>query len=231
MPRTERVSSQRHWWKIIVVTIAIGVGAWLLWRSDFSLKQLTNTIAGFNSFVVLLLMAALPIGGFSIGVMYVVAGIKFGPVLGGVAVAGATAVHLLATHWICQTVLRERLKRFLERRKHRLPAVPEGENASVAAMAALVPGLPYFSRNVLLALTTVPLRVYFWICLPIYVVRSYVAILIGDIGTDLNRRTLIILGLVYALKLGICGYLIMRFRRRLKLTRQSRNREPAEVAR
>jgi uncharacterized membrane protein YdjX (TVP38/TMEM64 family) len=231
MPRTERVSSQRHWWKIIVVTIAIGVGAWLLWRSDFSLKQLTNTIAGFNSFVVLLLMATLPIGGFSIGVMYVVAGIKFGPVLGGVAVAGATAVHLLATHWICQTVLRERLKRFLERRKHRLPAVPEGENASVAAMAALVPGLPYFSRNVLLALTTVPLRVYFWICLPIYVVRSYVAILIGDIGTDLNRRTLIILGLVYALKLGICGYLIMRFRRRLKLTRQSRNREPAEVAR
>jgi len=124
---------------------------------------------------------------------------------------------LLATHWICQTVLREPLQRYLAKRNHRLPHVPEGEDVSVAAMAALVPGLPYFARNYLLALTDVPLRVYFWVCLPIYVVRSFVAIMLGDLGTEPDRGTLVLLVAVYAVKLSICAYLIWRIRRRIRL--------------
>jgi len=185
-------------------------------RSDFDLELLTDRIAAFDPFVVLVLMAVLPVAGFSVAVMYLVAGIKFGPVLGGVAVAAATAVHLLATHWICKSVLRGPLQRFLQRRNHSLPHVPTGENASVAAMATLVPGLPYFARNYLLALTDVPLRVYFWVCLPIYVVRSYIVILVGDLGTDLNRKTVTILVAVYVVKLSICAYLLWRIRRRFK---------------
>jgi uncharacterized membrane protein YdjX (TVP38/TMEM64 family) len=134
-----------------------------------------------------------------------------------VAVAGATAVHLILSHWICRTVLRGPLQRLLKRRNHSLPHAPEGEHASVAAMAALVPALPYFSRNYLLALTDIPLRVYFWVCLPIYVVRSYIVILLGDIGMDVSRRTLAILIGVYVLKLSICGYLLWRIRRRIKV--------------
>lgn len=223
MPQTESARTQRRRWITGVIVALIAAALVVLYlKSDFDLERLTNRIAEFNPIIVFILMATLPVGGFSVAVVYLVAGIKFGPVLGGVAVAGATAVHLLATHWICQTVLRAPLQRFLKRRKHELPHVPEGENASVAAMAALVPGLPYFSRNYLLALTDVPLRVYFWVCLPIYVIRSYLVILLGDLGTDLNPKTFSILATVYVIKLSICAYLLWRIRKRFKLAKGSK---------
>jgi uncharacterized membrane protein YdjX (TVP38/TMEM64 family) len=221
-----RARKTRHPLKLVIalaVLAVVGVAAVLLWRkAGLDWRDLTRTLAGFNWAVVFVLMALLPVAGFSVSVVYLVAGAKFGPVLGGVAVAGATAVHLLATYWICQTVLREPLRRFLKRRGHELPHVPEGENVSVAVMAVLVPGLPYFARNYLLALADVPLRVYFWICLPLYVARSYVTILLGDLGTSPDRKTLLILAAVYVTKLSICAYLIWRIRRRLKQLKAAR---------
>jgi uncharacterized membrane protein YdjX (TVP38/TMEM64 family) len=209
-------SPRKRWLTGVALALGMALLVLLYVRSDFNLEELSRKIAAFNPVVVFILMATLPVAGFSVAVVYLVAGIKFGPILGGVAVAGATAVHLLATHWICQTVLRGPAQRLLKRRNHSLPHVPEGENVSVAAMAALVPGLPYFARNYLLALTDVPLRVYFWVCLPIYVVRSYIVILLGDLGADVSRKTLMILIAVYVLKLSICGYLLWRIRRRFK---------------
>jgi len=216
-PPSRFPKSKKNWWSGLALLLGAVVLVVLYLRTDFDLEALTRRIASFDSITVFLLMALLPVAGFSVAVVYLVAGIKFGPVMGGVAVAAATAVHLMLTHWICRTVLRQPLQRFLKKRNHALPHAPEGENGSVAAMAALVPGLPYFARNYLLALTDVPFRIYFWVCLPIYVVRSYIVILVGDLGTDLNRKTFLILAAVYVVKLSICGYLLWRIRRRFKL--------------
>jgi uncharacterized membrane protein YdjX (TVP38/TMEM64 family) len=94
--------------------------------------------------------------------------------------------------------------------------VPPGEHAAVTVMAVLAPGLPYFARNYLLALSDVPLRVYFWIAVPLYVARSYVTLFIGDLATAPSGRQLVVLVAVYAVKLGICAYLLWHIRRRLK---------------
>jgi uncharacterized membrane protein YdjX (TVP38/TMEM64 family) len=209
-------SLRKRWLIGLVLVLGAMLLVVLYLRSDLDFQQISRHIAAFNPFIVFALMATLPLAGFSIGLVYLVAGMKFGPVLGGVAVAGATAVHLILAHWISRTMLRAPLQRFLERRNHSLPNAPEGEHASIAAMAALVPGLPYFSRMYLLALTDIPLRVYFWVCLPIYVVRSYIVILLGDFGLEVNRKTFGILIGIYVLKLSICGYLLWRIRRRIK---------------
>ena len=198
---------------LVVVLALAGIAIF----TDFDWEALQQKIAGLNSLLVLALMATLPVAGFSVSVVYLVAGAKFGPALGGLAVAGATAVHLLLTHWIARSFLREPLLRLLKRRNHHLPTIPPGENASVAVMAALVPGLPYFARNYLLALSGMPLRTYFWICLPIYVARSFVTIFLGDLTGDPSGRRLFVLAAVYAVKLSICAYLLARLRRRYKL--------------
>jgi uncharacterized membrane protein YdjX (TVP38/TMEM64 family) len=228
MPVRNQTSSR--WWFGVAITVVLIALCTVWYRSGVSLAEVTGRIASLNGALVFLLMAILPIGGFSVGVVYLVAGIKFGPVLGGVAVAAATAVHLLGTHWICRSILRAPLERFMAQRRHKLPHIPEGENVSVAAMAALVPGPPYFIRNYLLALSGVPLRVYFFVCLPIYVVRSYVTILLGDLGSELTPRAVGVLAAVYAVKLSICAYLIWRIRRRFKLEKtsaQNQGRAPA----
>ncbi len=185
------------------------------------LDEIAGAIAGYNPLVVFGLMAALPLAGFSISIVDLVAGVRFGPYLGLAAVTGATVIHLVASYWIGRSYVREPLQRWLARRHHHLPHVPPGENGAIAAMVALVPGLPYFARNYLLALTDVPLRLYFSVCLPLYVVRSGAAILLGNLGTGVGRHALVILALVYALKLSICAALIWRIRRRLRLRHEA----------
>ncbi len=209
-------SKSGRWWFAALALAAVGAAALVWTKADFEWQEVASRLAGLNTVAVLALMATLPIGGFSIAIVYLVAGAKFGPVLGGAVVAGVTAVHLAASYWISRSVLRGPIERFLKKRKHELPHVPEGENASVAAMAVLAPGIPYFARNYLLALTDVPFRVYFWVCLPLYVARSYVTILLGDLGTEPDTRTLAILAAVYVAKLGVCAYLIWRIRRRFQ---------------
>lgn len=214
---TPGVNKSRRWrWWLLAAALAALAVVWIA-SAGVDWAALQDRIAALNGGLVFVLMATLPVAGFSVGVIYLVAGAKFGPLLGGVAVAGATAIHLLLTHWISGSFLRQPLLRLLARRNHRLPEIPAGEHASISVMAALVPGVPYFARNYLLALSGVPLRTYFWICLPIYVARSYVTIFLGDLSADPNRRGFIILIAVYALKLGICAYLIARLRRRYKL--------------
>jgi uncharacterized membrane protein YdjX (TVP38/TMEM64 family) len=202
---------------VLVGLVALFVGVAVVWiRSGATLAGLTAWIAGLNGVLVFLFMAILPIGGFSVGVVYVVAGIKFGAVGGGFAVAAATAIHLVGTHWICRSMLRGPLLNGLLRRGHSLPVIPAGEDVSVAAMVALLPGPPYFIRNYLLGLSGIPLRTYFWVCLPIYLIRSYVAIVVGKVGVGLNAKSIGVLAAIYSVKLGVCAYLLWRIRRRIQ---------------
>ncbi|HWA88076.1 MAG TPA: hypothetical protein VG710_17740 [Opitutus sp.] len=200
----------------VAALVLLAAAVYLIGRKVDSVA-VTQVIAGLDARLVIALMAILPLFGFPISVVYLVAGAKFGPVVGGVVIAGATAVHLAGSNWIGRGVLRGPIERLLARRKHHLPHVPAGANAATAALAVLVPGLPYFSRNYRLALTDVPLRVYFAVSLPLYVAHAYLTILLGDAGANPDRTTLLLLSGAYVLKLAISALLIWRIGRRFKV--------------
>jgi uncharacterized membrane protein YdjX (TVP38/TMEM64 family) len=220
--------SRRRWFAAAgLVAIAVAITC-IFAFTEFELATVRDAvlraISGLNAVLLFGLMATLPVAGFSVAIMYLVAGARFGPLVGGAMVAAATAVHLLLSHWISRSFLRGPIERWFKRRKHRIPEVPPGENASVAVMASLVPGIPYFARNYLLALSGVPLWTYFWICLPIYVARSYLTIFLGDLSSDPDGQKLFLIVAVYALKLGICAYLIRRLRQRYKARQATERR-------
>src|SRR5688572_3759995 len=199
-------------WLIAAVVVGI-VALGLIWRyTDLTLTDLVQWIDAQSALVMIPLMAILPIVGFPISVVYLVAGARFGPAWGGVVVAGITAVHLLGTYLIARSFLREPLRRFIERRHAHLPHIPEDEQAAVCVIAALIPGLPYVVRNYLLALAGVKLRYYLWVCLPIYVARSYVTILLGDMSNEPSRTKIIVLVVIDVLKIAICAFVIWRLR-------------------
>jgi uncharacterized membrane protein YdjX (TVP38/TMEM64 family) len=201
------------------VLIAAGVASLLLF-TEFGWHDLVAVIESLNAPLLIALMCVLPLGGFSITVFYLVVGARFGPLLGGAIVAGTTAMHLIGSHLIARTFLRGPLQRMLQRHHRHVPSIPAGENAAIALMISLVPGPPYFARNYLLALSGVPFVVYFWICLVVYVARSYVTLFLGDLAGAPDRRTLVILVVVYVLKLSVCGYIIWRLRRRYQRSRR-----------
>ena len=201
------------WWLVAAVLLGLA-GLGLVWRyTDLTLTDLTEWIDAQSAFVMIPLMAVLPIGGFPISVVYLVAGARFGPYGGGVVVAVVTAVHLLGSYAIARSFLRAPLQRFIARRHAHLPEIPVDEQAAVCLIAALIPGLPYVIRNYILALSGVKLRYYFWVCFPIYVARSYVTILLGNMGSDPSRNKILILVAVDALKVVICAFVIWRLRK------------------
>src|SRR6266511_5808051 len=66
-------------------------------------------VSSLNPILTFGLMALLPIFGFSIGVVYVIAGARFGSELGIVLITFATAVHLIGSYWIAKSFLRTRI--------------------------------------------------------------------------------------------------------------------------
>lgn len=194
---------------LVLVTIAA-----VFVYTDWSWEAVIDRINRLSPWALLPLMALLPIGGFSVSVVYLVVGARFGPYWGGVVVVGITVVHLVGIHWVAHSFLREPLRRRLESRHFRLPAVPDEDQPAVSLIAALVPGLPYAVRNYLLVLAGVKLRHLLTICLPIHVARSYVIILLGDTAHDPARARVAVLIAIDFLRAAICALVIWRLRRR-----------------
>ena len=181
--RSERTSvgSRLRWsWKLLLAVVAITACAVALQQVGWS--GLYEALLGLDTGLALILMAILPVLGASVILVYLVAGAKFGLAGGLLAITLVTSVHLIVTHVLGRKLLRARLEEFLQRHRHRLPQVASGQDVSLAVILALVPGLPYFVRNYALALSNVPFRVYFPVCVPIYVLRSAVTLSFGCVG-------------------------------------------------
>jgi uncharacterized membrane protein YdjX (TVP38/TMEM64 family) len=214
-PKNKRVV----WTAVIVLAVLAALAGVVVLATDITWTTFSEgwgrmiaRIERLNAAAVVPLMALLPIAGFPIAVVYLVAGARFGPLLGGLIVAGATAVHMVGTYLIGRSMLRAPLQRWIERRHKHLPEVPADEHAAVAVIATLVPGLPYFVRNYLLVLAGVRLSILLWVCMPIYVARSYVTILLGNLSNDPTKMGLVVLLIFDALKIGICALVIWRLR-------------------
>jgi uncharacterized membrane protein YdjX (TVP38/TMEM64 family) len=194
---------------VAAAVVVVNSGAW-----DWN--ALKESLVSMDRLPLLALAALLPLFGFSIGVIYVVIGAVFGGWMGMAVVTGLTVIHLAGSHWIARSFLRGPLQRFLKRRKKHLPDLPKGEEWAVALMTALVPGLPYVVRNYLLALSTVPFRIYAPICLGVYVFRSALVIFLGDFTSDLTWQRVGILGAILLVKVAVCALLLHRLRVRYK---------------
>lgn len=211
---------KKAWWLIGGgVALLAAIAGYVFFFTDFDIEtlyaafeRLNSMLARLDAVALIPLMAVLPIFGFPIAVVYLVAGARFGPVLGGVVVAGITAVHLAGSYLIGRSILRAPLERWIEKKQHHLPQVPEDEQAAICVIAALIPALPYFVRNYLLVLAGVRLKYLLAVVLPVYLARSYVTILLGDLSSDPSRRGLVVLVMIDVLKVAICAFVIWRLR-------------------
>jgi len=208
-------SSKRRW--VIGCVCAIILGATLWWAISSTgpdWRSLLRRMSTLNSTALLLLSTVLPLAGFPITLVYLLVGARFGRLLGLGVVGVITAIHLLGTHWITRSFFRRPLLLFMARHKHHVPKVPPGENGAIALMLMLTPAIPYFIRNYALALSGIPLRIYFCVALPIHLLRSYVALFLGNFGSSPSRQGLIFLGGFYAMQLAILAGVAWWLRRR-----------------
>jgi uncharacterized membrane protein YdjX (TVP38/TMEM64 family) len=104
------------------------------------------------------LMLLLPMMGFPISVFLVLAGLKFGIVIGMIITALMIPLHLVVAYLVAGSWLRTHLVAYLDKKNRRLPQVPASRVMLFTFVFMVVPSLPYAVKNYILPLSGVPLR-------------------------------------------------------------------------
>jgi uncharacterized membrane protein YdjX (TVP38/TMEM64 family) len=203
-----------------LIVLAVGSALLGLHLTDLEWRDVPELLQRVNRPLALAIMATLPVVGFPITAVYLAAGAIFGPWVGALVIASVTLVHVLVTQVLALTVLKKPVARWRVEWSKRLPAVTEGDHISVVVMLVMVPALPYVARNCLLAVSGVPLRDVVLVGVPLFTLRSFTTIYLGDASADPSLKTMLIVGTIFAVKLGISALLFHRLRKKTK--RQAR---------
>jgi uncharacterized membrane protein YdjX (TVP38/TMEM64 family) len=167
----------------------------------------------WNGPVVFVLIALLPLFGFPVSLLQILAGAKFGIGWGFVVSSLSIVVHLLGMHWIGTSFLRRPLECFLQKKKHQLPQVPAGEHNSVAFLMTLLPG-SYALKNYAMIVGGISLHTLLWVCLPVYAIRAIFGIYFGHFSTEPSTfRLAILIGNTILITV-VSAYLVKRLKRR-----------------
>lgn len=185
----------------------------LVLYATVDLRLLHQWLERWNGPIVFVFIALLPIFGFPVSVVQILAGAKFGIGLGFVLTSISILFHLLGMYWIGTSFLRRPLECLLEKRKHHLPQVPAGEHNSVAFLMTLLPG-SYALKNYAMIVGGISLHTLLWVCLPVYAVRAIFGIYFGHFSTEPSTfRLIVLIGNTVLITL-VSAWLVRRLKKR-----------------
>ncbi|HEY0455047.1 MAG TPA: VTT domain-containing protein [Verrucomicrobiae bacterium] len=194
--------------------------------SRFDWREIQQWLAHCNGLLVFVLILLLPIFGFPVSVLQILAGAKFGIGLGFLLSTLSIFVHLLAMYWVGRRALRRPIDWLLRRHNHHLPQVPGSEERSAAFLMTLLPG-SYALKNYVMVLGGVSLRTLLWICAPVYALRAIFGIYFGHFSAQPSGlKTAILIGNTVLIT-AISAYLVKRLRERWVVTHsKQQSQEP-----
>ena len=175
-----KANKARFWRIAIVALLVLGAFAALSWWLD--VDQIRDYAEGLNGVLVFVLITALPLIGFPITPLHVVAGIRWGAGLGLGLVAISVFLQLLASFALVK-LFRPLFAKRLEKIKEK---IPQGSEAPVALFAVLVPGVPYFLKNYVIPFVGVPLHTFLLVAFPIHSLRATIAVVFGQQSGNLT---------------------------------------------
>lgn len=202
----------REWpWKTIISVLLVVVALGVL-SSRVDVHEVHERTEAFNGVAVFALIVVLPLLGFPVSAMHVLAGIRWGVGLGFALVVLSILLQLLASYGlvhVARPLFARRLKPLLSR-------LPKGEHAALCAFTLLLPGVPYFAKNYALPLAGVPLLPYLLWCFPIHAVRAGIAVFFGDSSDQLTAPRIVGIA-AYAITITLlCAWTFRRLKRRLE---------------
>ncbi|MGA7878499.1 MAG: VTT domain-containing protein [Desulfoferrobacter sp.] len=200
---------------IVGAVVSVGLLIWMLvqhWQAFMTWKA----EAGFWSFFSVL--ALVPLFGFPVTPLLVLAGATFEllPALAGCALA--TAVNLTLGYLLARLLLRNWLLRMADRRQYELPRVGSRSRLTALLLVRITPGPPLALKNYVGALIDAPFAAYlaiYWTTTMLYALGFLV------MGDSLSSASKLEGALAIAL-LGAVLVVVLWIRRRLEKKRMEK---------
>ena len=195
---------------VFIAAAGVLIGIALFW-GRFDLKTLHDQAERLPAALVVALLVLLPLGGFPVSWLHLVAGARFG-FWPGLAVVLITSVLQNVLAWnLVQWVPRRYFAR-LKPWKKRLAGV---EHSDAILFCGLAPGMPYMVQLYLLPIIGVSLRNLCLWSATLITARATVTILLGNISDQLSVQRIGWLIVYYAILTGISAWVLRNLRRSL----------------
>lgn len=207
------------WTKLLLAAGLLAGGIFVVVRW-VDLSAVREWIVGLDPVVLIVLLILLPLVGFSVRLLHIAAGIRFGATWGMVIVSASILIQLLASFAIVRR-WGERFERmrWVQRLRER---IPQGAHGGVTLVALLLPGAPFTAINYVLPLVGVPLRTFLLTAWPIHTLRSTVSVVFGEVSAELTPAKVAWLA-AYALAMAGASWWTYR-----RIQSRSETRRPAE---
>lgn len=198
-------------WGQLVLGLVVCAGLVYLYRL-IDVQALHVQAQRMNGTAVFVVMTLLPMVGFPVSVLHVVAGVRYGTWIGLALTTVSILIQLLASYGLVK-LAPDFFARRMEPLRRRLP---KAAHTPLTQFTMLLPGAPYFAQNYVLPLVGVPLGTYLLWSFPLHVVRSVAGVIFGHESADLTPAKLAGFG-VYSLAIGLtCAWSFRRLRKKMK---------------
>lgn len=208
---TSRPSKRALW------TFGLVAGAACLFAFGVDFGTVRDRIESLNGWLFFVLLSILPIFGFPVSVLQILAGVKFGFWAGVGLTSVAIGCHLLGVHWLGSSVLRRPVARWLSKTRYQLPDIPAGQGRTIAFLMPFLPG-SYTVKNYLMVLGGISLPTLLWVCAPVYAVRASSGIFLGGATAHLTPAVITILVVAKIVAIGLTAWVIKRYGAQLKMS-------------
>ena len=194
--------SQRRWWTITVSALVVIGISWLIHAhlDDLSREAIMRhgrdlPPAGFVAAFLIL-----PLLGFPISILLVLAGLRFGLGVGMVLVSGGMIFHHFAAYHLAHGGFREWVIQRLKRAGYTIPTIKSKHRIWFTAVFAAIHGPPYVVKLYLLALTNIPFRIYCSVGAPVYIIFGLIPVSAGSAIVHLDANWIyLFIGISFAL--------------------------------
>lgn len=186
------------------VLVVIGIG-WLVHAhlDDLSREALMAYGRSLPPAGFIAAFLILPLLGFPISILLFLAGLRFGLGTGMVLVAGGMIFHHFAAYHLAQGGFREWVIQRLKRAGYTIPTIKSKHRIWFTAVFAAIHGPPYMVKLYLLALTTIPFRIYCWVGAPVYIIFGLIPVSAGSAMVHLDAKWIyLFIGISFVLLFG-----------------------------
>lgn len=181
----------------------------LFWR-QLDLAELHSQARRMPGYAVLAVMSLLPLLGFPVSWLHLVAGVRFG-FWGGMTSVAVTGFLQHFFGLVMARLLPPRLLGFASSWKRRFAGA---SHADAVVLCAVLPGMPYTVQLYLLPLLGTPLPLLLLLSPLLHTLRALVTILLGDYSDELTSSRILLLSLYYALLISLSAIAVRRLQRR-----------------
>jgi uncharacterized membrane protein YdjX (TVP38/TMEM64 family) len=193
---------------LAVAALVVALG--LLWR-QVDVNGLHARAKALPAFAVIAAIALLPVVGFPVSVLHLVAGVSFDFWVGILVVALTGVLHAVLA-WALVRVLPRRFFQRLDPWREKLRGAGHRD---ATLLCCLLPGVPYTVQIYLLPVLGTPSRLMFVLSPVLHTVRAVVTILLGDMGDDLTPSRIAAVAAYYVVLFAVSAFALHHLRRSL----------------